>query len=518
MKHQPSIFAVGKTKFMRQFHFLVNILAWGCICYAGALSAQIKEGSYRLCDFHQHTTFSDGEHSLGYDFQACDSIDLAWWANSEHGGPAPYNGLVSGKDKGQFIRWTAEQIKGDVTPDEEGQLAMWRWQTLSEYSFPEIIRLRKQVYPKRTLIQGVEWNVPGHEHASVTILDGQFDTNPHCTPLAEFEYKFDSRDHDIQGGKARGWQKSTNKEHAKALEGIAWLKEHHPQSSWVIPAHPDRKSRWTIADFREMNDLAPEICFGFEGIPGHQRSKDRGEYAPRNNTYGTYTYGGAGLMIAKVGGLWDSLLSEGRHWWLFTCSDFHNMRSDFLPGEYNKTYLYLPDKIEPMRLADYLRSGNCFVVSGNFIRDLRFELNGSKMGQTLKAKKGEPIVVDILLTENSDSPVRLDHVDLIAGEVHPKAQPGSEAYQCDSVGTTRVIARFTEKEWTREANGQIHIQYKIKPTSSHTYYRLRGTHHAIATPGETDQNGNPLPDNGINTEDKAMNDQWFYTNPIFCEY
>ena len=62
MKHQPSIFAVGKTKFMRQFHFLVNILAWGCICYAGALSAQIKEGSYRLCDFHQHTTFSDGEH------------------------------------------------------------------------------------------------------------------------------------------------------------------------------------------------------------------------------------------------------------------------------------------------------------------------------------------------------------------------------------------------------------------------------------------------------------------------
>ena len=171
-----------------------------------------------------------------------------------------------------------------------------------------------------------------------------------------------------------------------------------------------------------------------------------------------------------------------------------------------------------MRLADYLRSGNCFVVSGNFIRDLRFELNGSKMGQTLKVKKGEPIVVDILLTENSDSPVRLDHVDLIAGEVHPKAKPGSEAYQCDSVGTTRVIARFTEKEWTREANGQIHIQYQIKPTSSHTYYRLRGTHHAIATPGETDQNGNPLPDNGINTEDKAMNDQWFYTNPIFCEY
>lgn len=395
---------------------------------------------------------------------------------------------------------------------------MWRWQTLAEYSFPEIIRLRQQAYPKRTLIQGVEWNVPGHEHASVTILDGQFETVPHCTPLAEFEYMFDSRDRDTRGGEARGWHKSKNDGHEKALEGIAWLKRYHPKSSWVIPAHPDRKNKWTIADFREMNDLAPDICFGFEGIPGHQRSKDRGEYAPRNNTYGTYTYGGAGLMIAKVGGLWDALLSEGRHWWLFTCSDFHNTRSDFLPGEYNKTYLFIPDKIDPRHLADYLRSGNCFVVSGNFIKDLRFEINGTPMGQTLKAPKGESVTLEIQITENPASPLRLDHVDLIAGEVHPKAKAGTEAYQRDSVETTRVIARFTEKDWTRKANRQIRIQYQITPTATHTYYRLRGTHLAPGTPGETDEAGNPLSDGGNNTQEKAMNDQWFYTNPIFCEY
>ena len=266
-----------------------------------------------------------------------------------------------------------------------------------------------------------------------------------------------------------------------------------------------------------MNDLAPEICFGFEGIPGHQRSKDRGEYAPRNNTYGTYTYGGAGLMVAKVGGLWDALLSEGRRWWLFTCSDFHNLRSDFLPGEYNKTYLFLPDTIEPMRLADYLRTGNCFVVGGNFIAGARVNLNGACMGQTLEAQAGEALQLEIAVTENTASPLRVDHIDLIAGEVHPKAAPGTEAYRCDSVQTTKVIARFTEKDWKRDSDGTIRIQYAVKPSSDYTYYRLRGTHLVPGTPGETDAAGNPLPDAGLNTEEKAMNDQWFYTNPIFCK-
>lgn len=502
---------------MKGIWVIINLLVLGCSCSTKQVSEQKPKGAYRLCDFHQHTTFSDGEYSMSYDFEACDSLGLAWWANSEHGGPSHYNGVVSGKDKGSLIPWTADQVAGDADPEDPGKVVMWRWQTLSEYSFPEIIRVRREVYPEKVLIQGLEWNVPGHEHASMTILDGQFEAEPHCLPLSEFEYTFDSRNRDVAGGKTRGWDKSSLSEHQKAMEGISWLKQHHPKTSWVIPAHPDRKNRWTVADFREMNDLAPDICFGFEGIPGHQRSKDRGEYAPRNNTYGTHTYGGAGLMVAKVGGLWDALLSEGRHWWLFTCSDFHNLRSDFLPGEYNKTYLFLPEKIEPMCLADYLRSGNCFVVGGNFINDLRFSINGAQMGETLKAEEGETILMDITLAENSSSPLKLDHIDLIAGEVFPKAQPGTAAYQSDSVQTTRVLARFTDEDWTRDGEGKIRIQYRLSPSTPHTYYRLRGTHLAPDTPGETDASGNPLPDVGENTEEKAMNDQWFYTNPIFCD-
>ena len=81
-------------KTIRNF-LLIGVGALSCICCADKAAEPKAEGSYRLCDFHQHTTFSDGVFSLGYDFEACDSIDLAWWANSEHGGPSPFNGLIS---------------------------------------------------------------------------------------------------------------------------------------------------------------------------------------------------------------------------------------------------------------------------------------------------------------------------------------------------------------------------------------------------------------------------------------
>lgn len=66
-----------------------------------------------------------------------------------------------------------------------------------------------------------------------------------------------------------------------------------------------------------MNDIAPDIVFGMEGMPGNQMaaSKNRSELAD--------IYGGADIMIAQVGGIWDALLGEGRHFWNFTNADFH---------------------------------------------------------------------------------------------------------------------------------------------------------------------------------------------------
>ena len=46
-------------------------------------------------------------------------------------------------------------------------------------------------WPKQRLIQGVEWNVRGHEHASVAFID-----TPGPKAVSDFEYQFDASDKD----------------------------------------------------------------------------------------------------------------------------------------------------------------------------------------------------------------------------------------------------------------------------------------------------------------------------------
>lgn len=98
----------------------------------------------------------------------------------------------------------------------------------------------------------------------------------------------------------------------------------------------------TPREFRNGNNTAPRVYVGFEGSPGHQAGPlvggDRG-------SYGNYpTHGGYDQMTACVGGLWDSLLGEGRRWWITAASDSHvhwtRGGSDFWPGEYSKTYVH----------------------------------------------------------------------------------------------------------------------------------------------------------------------------------
>ena len=72
-----------------------------------------------------------------------------------------------------------------------------------------------------------------------------------------------------------------------------------------------------------------------------------------NNKRGA-TFGGAGIFMAEIGGVWDALLSEGRHWWVSASSDYH-ADDDFYPGEYQKTYTYVSEKNDPQALIDGMR-------------------------------------------------------------------------------------------------------------------------------------------------------------------
>ncbi len=191
--------------------------------------------------------------------------------------------------------------------------------------------------------------------------------------------------------------------HAKTVEAVKWMTEFHPNASYYVPAHleragpfnPNGNNGYNIEHLRNFNNAAPKVAFGFETQPGHGASSDRGEYATRRNNFGAgignvdsvggTTYGGTGVYGAQIGGVWDALLGEGRNFWFFASSDWHNRGSfssddrrstqDFYPGEYQRNYTMVrsgADKLRPQTIVDGLRSGNNFVVSGQLIDRLSF--------------------------------------------------------------------------------------------------------------------------------------------------
>jgi len=506
--------------------------------FIGRSAESIAQAGYITGDFHQHSTYTDGSWTIGHVMSKNNQFGLNWWSNSEHGGAFNRNGNISGRDTDSVLYWDQDSsvnIKG-MNSISGGHRNMWRWQSIKELSFIKVLETRYKYWPKQ-IFQGVEWNVPGHEHASVTIITNEFGRFPNANAVAEFEYKFDNNDKDTIGGIEFGWTKSKLSGHDKTLEGIAWLEKYHTYSSWVIPAHPERKKLYDIKSFRDMNNAGPNVCFGFESIPGHQRSSNRGEYSSACNGGGTY--GGSGYFSAKIGGLWDAMLTEGRHFWLFSNSDFHDTINDFYPGQYQKNNTYVSNRRNPNAIVNGLRSGKNWVVSGDLIDQLNFNISDGhswmsktvSMGGNLTYNK--KIFVTIIARDPNtnnyfgQNPI-LDHIDLIMGKVNGIISPESPEYEVDSVTTTKVVARFDSKgssvdinglkstKWTKLKNGLILMQYEICNPGD-VYFRLRGTNMKINTEGQTDAAGNPLLDiPGTNNEASAIADLWFYSNPIFA--
>ena len=502
------------------------------------------KGYYVSGDFHQHTTYSGGDYSFGHVMEASNKYGLDWWANSDHGGTREYWGRVSGDDLGAWVNWTCAGIKPQGSPQEsENTGYMWRWQSLKYYNFDDVL-LWRRIFPDKMILQAFEWNVPGHEHANISIIANQFDKeSPNCDPVAQFEYMFDEDDLDTTGGQAFGWVKSKLSGKEKAIEAVKWLQTNYPMQAYVVPSHPDKSGGYTIADFRDFNNAAPDVCFGFDAMPGHQKNSTRGSYDLEEAPYiaeldgkkGS-TFGGAGIFASKIGGLWDALLSEGRNWWISASSDFHS-DDDFYPGEYQKTYVKVSKKNDPQALIDGMREGDRFIVSGDLITDLRFVAGEATMGQTYMSKnKNVRIEIEVLDPDTPNfntysdykNPV-LDHIDLIAGEISGIVQPSDPGYNTDSVSATKVIARFDSKGGVRDADGLVSLRWNDSgrgwkkmiievEVSGKMYFRLRGTNLAINTPGELDGMGNPLPDIAEeNTPAKAFSDLWFYSNPVFVE-
>jgi hypothetical protein len=162
-----------------------------------------------------------------------------------------------------------------------------------------------------------------------------------------------------------------------------------------------------------------------------------------------------------------------------------------------------------------------FIAHGDLISDLEFSIDDgisrAVMGSDLYTDTSRLSITIRFKSppaNNNDQKVKVDHIDLISGSISEQIDPWDPAYKSPVNTTTSVIQRFTDNEWTIENDWMV-IRTMLSCTHP-TYFRLRGTNLAVNTPDELDQSGNPLMDEvGMNTEEKAWNDLWFYSNPIF---
>ncbi len=511
--------------------FLAGILA----AAPGPAAPPLPSGRWLAGDLHSHTFLTDGNATLDEVARAAfEEFGLSWLANSEHGGYYTRDAAGVYLDDPSL----STVFLGD-TVFRAGHRAMWRWQSLIEYSFPLVALLRER-FTDEVLIQGFEWHVPTHGDIGVGII------NDEPAAVSDFEYLCDAQDSDTSRNAELGVTVKPNATHADAVACVRRLGIDYPGAAYAVTNHPSHDLNYSPGAIRQLNDAAPGIFFGFEGFPGHQKEDPRGGYGSgpffdawgNDITYRARTYGGADYMLASVGGLWDSLLAEGRRFWVFADSDFHDGARDFLPGEYAKTHVFVRDgdrdgAYSAAEILKGMRSGRSFAVTGDLVDGLRFRLKRASgeyaaMGQTLRVVKGESIRIVIRfksppVNNHCDGgpglcdPVAVDHVDLIAGRITGRLDPSSPAYATrDANPSAKVIARFKRADWKR-INGWNVIKIIVPAVNRDMYFRLRGTNLPVGTPHETGRGGNPLSDELArpNGADRAWVDLWFYSNPIF---
>lgn len=382
-------------------------------------------------------------------------------------------------------------------------------------------------------------------------------------------------------------------EHVKSTAGVLWMQENFPGASFSVGAHVERQGAfiedddegYNVEHFRDWHTVAPDVAFGFESEPGHQAAYDRGTYNAGRPSSGLYTFNGAGCYAGaeaarpgfdfdgvpltqedfQDGGrfpdvgddqdpakvtvcrpgvrtMWDAMLSEGRRFWYFASSDWHNRGNfgpldfestlDFWPGEHQEIFTYIEDYSDDpaQAIVDSLRSGNSYSVQGQLIGGDGFSFEAcaggdcATMGETLTVSSGQkvrvrlvaedpgsvsnapydfynPALTQIGVLENINRP-SVRSVDFIAGEVGGQFTPmDPEYFEPLAPETTRVVASFSYSHGNNPAEARglersqtIRAQWSFRATAD-SYVRARGSNIPPGTPSVNDADGNPLPDN-----------------------
>ncbi|MFC3500780.1 PHP domain-containing protein [Micromonospora krabiensis] len=421
---------------------------------------------------------------------------------------------------------------------------------------PDIVAARAQL--KDLLIyQGLEWNIPAAEHATVFVHPGRNEV----AVLKEFENAFD--------GSVRNAGDNTPANEALAIAGIKFLGEavrkRRVEGALFLANHPARRGIDSPHEIRAWRDADPTVAIGMEGAPGHQAAglpgggRNRGYYDnnPSAASFPGYplesyrTWGGFDWMTSTVGGLWDSLLAEGRAWWISANSDSHvnyldtaqrgpdsnfdlngkhndpvygpllTTAGDYWPGQYSRTHVGA-SAFSYRAVMDGLRAGRVWVDHGGLIKGLdvrarvagdRRRESGTPLGGVLRVKRGTPVdvTIDIDLADipnwSQFVPV-LARVDVIAGRVTgPVAD--KDAFTAPD---TKVVKSFEVAKGT----GKVSFTYSFGRVDQPFYLRVRGTDGKRTQPGLMGAAVDPFgPALDVTGAADPWEDLWFYANPIW---
>ena len=377
-----------------------------------------------------------------------------------------------------------------------------------ERAYPELLQSRLAV-PEVVQFYGMEFDTPGADHSSLIMPF----TEHEAQMLYQIESGFSKRE---PWPGDPGWNTE-----ARMLEALRAMGK-FDTAPLLIANHPSRSAPGfrdygadTPAELRDWNDTAPAIAVGMSGAPGHQASTLNPDgsmdiKAARGGYRNYPTLGGFDQFAATLGGFWDSMIGEGRDWWITANSDSHRHfsegGSDFWPGEYSKTYVWAQQNHES--IMDGIRNGRIFVTTGDLIDELYVTLENpdsretANIGGELVVSTGDSVTITVRFRDpetpnnNGDYP-RVNRLDLIYGEMTGLVSDRTS----DINSSTRVLARFDGSNWGTHGTYR-EVRFTIDDIRQDSYIRVRGTNGV-----ETE----PLPDE---RGEYPWFDLWFYSNPV----
>ncbi|HZA17887.1 MAG TPA: PHP domain-containing protein [Pseudonocardiaceae bacterium] len=501
-----------------------TVLGAGGAADAAAASSdrRSRRGGYLWLagDHHIHTQFSpDGLYRVIDHAQHAHAFGLDWMVITDHGSI-------------QHARIGVERVN------------------------PEIVAARREI-EDLLVFQGLEWNIPAAEHGTVFVHPGRNEV----AVLKQFENSYD--------GAVRGATANTSANETLAVTGLKWLASavegRRVSDALMLANHPSRKGIDSPHEIRGWRDAAPRIAIGMEGAPGHQAAaipepsgpgSGRGYYDSSPDPAASFpgyplesyrTFGGFDWMTATVGGLWDSMLAEGKPWWITANSDSHVVwadtaqrgpnsnfqengfyndpvhqtaplldAGDFWPGFYSRTHVGATGFGYRQVMAG-LRAGRVWVDHGSLLEalDVRLVAGGDEvpLGGVLTVRRGTPVRLRIRirparLPNWSQFVPRLAKVDVIRGAVTGPVRNRDSFTAPD----TRVVRSYDVSGNT----GLIMLDYALGRLDQGFYVRLRGSDGKQLAPGLRGAGVDPAgPALDVVGNDDPWDDLWFYTNPMW---